>query len=177
MESSGAVLYAPPVTLINSCDSEEEEEVVPSKRKRSAIIPPTSRWSSAAVTNQHTYQAAFYTMEDLINFAGTPSVIRQFFDSKGKHTYVILFYNITESNATRAGIAANFPIYKAMAPFQTLGDTATKEMLAVNADPTTLIPGEIVHVPREASTYLHEAKVIDYLPRMKAVLVEYTTPL
>ena len=64
-----------------------------------------------------------------------------------------------------------------MAPFQTLGDTVTSEMLAVNADVTNLVPGEIVHVPREESTYLHEATVSTYLPSCKAVVVKYTTPL
>ena len=58
-------------------------------------------------------------------------------------------------------------------PFTSLGTTEPR-ILEANNDLSCLLPGDIVHAPRDASTYLHEAEVTR-LTANDTVAIQYTT--
>jgi len=71
------------------------------------------------------------------------------------------------------GVAALLPLYISRYPFRL--HTATEAEIIDVRDPTQICVDDIVHVPRDGSTFLHEAKVIHAAPRAGTVTVTYTT--
>lgn len=81
----------------------------------------------------------------------------------------------------RAGIAASIPLYRSGCEFQSLA-TNEERVIRVHLDDCSYREGELVHVPRDGTTFLHEAKVIAMNKSVQGVevdeplvYVEYTT--
>lgn len=75
--------------------------------------------------------------------------------------------------ARRGGIAASIPLYRSAAIFDSLG-TMEERVIKLHLRNRDFAKDEIVNAPRDGTSYLHEAKVIQR--KGDEVHVEYTTP-
>ena len=67
--------------------------------------------------------------------------------------------NITPYHIVRSGLAASIPLYRSQRSFLSLG-TDEERVIRTSMKKTDYAIGDTVLVPRDGTTYIHEAKVI-----------------